>query len=78
MLTLSTMVIGLFVGQWVLRLATDDLLGVISGVTGNAAILTYANRVQPSDRVDAAYAMLFPTMTILKVLCAQVVLGLLR
>ena len=75
---LSAILLGLFVGQWVMRLPTDDLLGVIAGITGNLAILTYANKLQPSDRVDAAYAMLFPTMTILKVLCAQVVLGLLR
>jgi len=75
---LSAILLGLFVGQWVMRLPTDDLLGVIAGITGNPAILTYANKLQPSDRVDAAYAMLFPTMTILKVLCAQVVLGLLR
>ena len=58
-----------------LRVATDDLLGIVSGVTGNPAILIYANKVQQSDRIDAAYATLFPTMTILKVLCAQVALA---
>ena len=39
--------------------ATDDLLGIVSGVTGNPAILIYANKVQRSDRIDAAYATLF-------------------
>ena len=75
---LAAMLTTMFVGHWVLRLATDDLLGVVAGVTGNPAILSFANKVQASDRVDAAYATLFPAMTILKVLCAQVVLGLLR
>ena len=77
-IVLGAMLIGLLVGQWVLGVATDDLLGIVSGVTGNPAILIYANKVQQSDRIDAAYATLFPTMTILKVLCAQVALGLLR
>ena len=65
-------------GQSVLRMATDDLLGVVSGITGNPAILVYANKVQPSDRIDAAFATIFPSLTILKILCAQVALGLLR
>ena len=77
-IVLGAMLIGLLVGQWVLGVATDDLLGIVSGVTGNPAIVIYANKVQQSDRVDAAYATLFPAMTILKVLCAQVALGLLR
>ena len=77
-IVLGAMLIALFVGQWVLGVATDDLLGIVSGVTGNPAILIYANKVQPGDRIDAAYATIFPAMTILKVLCAQVALGLLR
>ena len=59
------------------RMATDDLLGVVSGVTGNPAILVYANKAIPSDRIDAAYATVFPSLTILKILCAQVALALL-
>ena len=73
----STLV-GFLVGQSVLGLATDDLLGVVAGMAGNPAILVYANKMQPSDRIDAAYATVFPSMTILKILCAQVSLGLLR
>jgi putative transport protein len=62
----------------VLRISTDDLLGIASGVTGNPAILVYANTVQPSDRIDAAYATVFPAMTILKIICAQIAIGALR
>ena len=58
--------------------ATDDLLGVVAGIAGNPAILVYANKAQPSDRVDAAYATIFPSLTILKILCAQVALAALR
>jgi putative transport protein len=65
------------VGQYVLRMKTDDLLGVVSGVTGNPAILVYANKTVPSERIDAAYATVFPSLTILKILCAQAALALL-
>jgi putative transport protein len=75
---LGAVVLGFVIGQLMLRMATDDLLGVVSGITGNPAILVYANKIQPSDRIDAAYATTFPSLTILKILCAQVALGLLR
>jgi putative transport protein len=61
-----------------MKMATDDLFGVVSGLTGNPAILVYANRVVTSERIDAAFAIIFPSMTILKILCAQVALGVLR
>ena len=74
---LGAMLIAFLVGHYVLRMATDDLLGVVSGVTGNPAILVYANKTVASDRIDAAYATVFPSLTILKIICAQVALALL-
>jgi len=74
---LAAMAVTFLAGQYVLRLATDDLLGVVSGVTGNPAILVYAKNVVTSDRIEAAYATTFPSMTILKIICAQVALALL-
>jgi putative transport protein len=71
------MAVSFLVGQYVFRMATDDLLGVVSGVTGNPAILVYANKVVTSDRIDAEYATTFPSMTIFKILCAQIALALL-
>ena len=76
-IVLSAVIVGAMVGQYLLRMTTDDLFGVISGITGNPAILVYANRVVTSDRIDAAFAIIFPSMTILKILCAQVALGML-
>jgi len=73
----AAMAVTFLLGQYVLRMATDDLLGVVSGVTGNPAILVYANNAVTSDRIDAAYATTFPSMTILKIICAQVALALL-
>jgi putative transport protein len=76
-IVLGAILAGFLAGS-VLRVATDDLLGVVSGITGNPAILIYAKTVQPSDRVEAAYATVFPSMTILKILCAQIALAVLR
>jgi putative transport protein len=51
---------------------TDDLFGVVSGVTGNPAILGYANRATPTERPDIGFAMVFPSMTVAKILFAQI------
>ena len=76
--SLGAVLVGFLAGALGARMATDDLLGVVSGITGNPAILVYANKVQPSDRIDAAYATIFPSLTILKILCAQIALAALR
>jgi putative transport protein len=73
----AAMLVGFLVGHFVLRMATDDLLGAVSGIAGNPAILVYANRTVESERIDAAYATIFPSLTILKIVCAQVALALL-
>jgi hypothetical protein len=51
----------------------DDLVGVASGVTGNPAILVYSTRMAPTEGPDVGYAMIFPSMTIVKVIAVQIV-----
>jgi putative transport protein len=70
---LTTMAVVLLVGRYVLRIPFDDLLGVASGATGNPAILIYAARMAPTERTDIAYAMIFPSATIVKVIAVQIV-----
>jgi putative transport protein len=77
-IVLTAVLVAALAGQYLMKMATDDLFGVVSGLTGNPAILVYANRVVTSERIDAAFAIIFPSMTILKILCAQVALGVLR
>ena len=77
-IVLAALGVGFVAGQWIFKLATDDLLGLESGITGNPAILVYANKALPSDRIDAAFATIFPSRTILKILCAQIAIGVLR
>lgn len=70
---MTTVAIVLLVGYYVLRIPFDDLLGVASGATGNPAIVVYASRMAPTDRPDIAYAMIFPSATIIKVVAVQIV-----
>src|SRR6478736_1181851 len=70
---LTTVLIVLVVGYYVLKISYDDLLGVASGATGNPAILVYSTKMAPTDRPDIGYAMIFPSMTLVKVIAAQIV-----
>jgi putative transport protein len=70
---LTTVVIVLLVGYYLLKIPYDDLVGVASGATGNPAILVYSTRMAPTERPDIGYAMIFPSMTIVKVIAVQIV-----
>ena len=70
---LTTVLIVLLVGYYVLKIPYDDLVGVASGATGNPAILVYSTKMAPTERPDIGYAMIFPSMTIVKVICVQIV-----
>jgi len=65
----------MLLGHYLFKMSTDDLFGVVSGAAGNPAVLVYANRALPSNRIDVAYATIFPSMTILKIICVQVAIG---
>ncbi|HEY7299265.1 MAG TPA: TrkA C-terminal domain-containing protein [Xanthobacteraceae bacterium] len=70
---LITVAIVLLVGHYLLKVPYDDLMGVASGATGNPAILVYSTRMAPTERPDIGYAMIFPSMTIVKVIAVQIV-----
>ena len=70
---LSTVVMVLAVGFYLMKIPYDDLLGIASGATGNPAILVYSTRMAPTERPDIGYAMIFPSMTIVKVIAVQIV-----
>jgi putative transport protein len=58
----------MLLGLFVYRMPFDDVAGIVAGACGNPAILAYSNRVAPTDRPDLGYAMIFPGMTIVKIL----------
>src|SRR6201986_2175741 len=69
----TTVAIVLLVGYYVLKIPYDDLVGVASGATGNPSILVYSTRMAPTERPDIGYAMIFPSMTIVKVIAVQII-----
>jgi putative transport protein len=70
---LTTVLIVLVVGYYLMKIPYDDLMGVAAGATGNPAILLYGTRMAPTERPDIGYAMIFPSATILKVVAVQIV-----
>jgi putative transport protein len=51
----------------------DQVSGIVAGAIGNPAILAFSNKLTPTDRPDIGYAMIFPGMTILKILFVDIV-----
>lgn len=72
-LVLPVMVLGLFV----YRMPYDEVAGIVAGACGNPAILAYSNRLAPTEKPDLGYAMIFPGMTIIKILFVDIVAKLL-
>lgn len=73
---LTNVLVVMLVGYYVLKIPFDSVVGVMSGATGNPAIPAYGARLLQSERVDVGYATIFPSMTIAKVVLAQVAIGL--
>jgi putative transport protein len=69
---MTTILIVLLAGHFLLRIPFDDLLGIASGAAGNPAILVYAGRMAPTERTNIAYATIFPSATIVKVIGVQI------
>ena len=67
-LVLPVMILGLFV----YRMPFDDVAGIVAGACGNAGILASSNRLAPTDGPDR-YAMIFPGMTIIKILFVVII-----
>ena len=63
----------LTLGLFFFRMPFDEVAGIVAGACGNPAILAYANKLTPTDRPDIGYAMIFPAMTIVKILFVDIV-----
>jgi putative transport protein len=63
----------LILGLLVFRMPYDEVSGIVAGACGNPAILAYSNKLAPTDRPDIGYAMIFPGMTIVKILFVDIV-----
>jgi putative transport protein len=63
----------LLLGLLAFRMPFDEVAGIVSGACGNPAILAYSTKIAPTDKPDVCYAMIFPGMTIVKILFVSVV-----
>lgn len=63
----------LIIGLFVYRLPYDEVAGIVAGACGNPAILAFANKLSPTDKPDIGYAMIFPAMTIIKILFVDII-----
>ncbi len=66
----------LILGLWVCRMPYDEVAGILAAACGNPAVLAYSLRLAPTDRPDIGYAMIFPGMTIVKILFVNIVAAL--
>ena len=73
---LALVAVTLLIGHWLLRMPFDELLDIASGVTGNPAILAYADKLAPTDRPAIGYAVIFPSATIIKIVAVQLLIAL--
>jgi putative transport protein len=67
----------LLMGLFVFRMPFDQVSGIVAGATGNPAIVAYAGKLAPTEKPDIGYAMIFPGMTIVKILFVNIVPALL-
>jgi putative transport protein len=63
----------ILLGLYVFRMPFDQVVGIVSGACGNPAVLAYSSKLAPTDRPDVAFAMIFPGMTIAKILFVDIV-----
>src|SRR5262245_309578 len=56
-----------------MRIPYDNLVDVASEATGSPAIPLCSTRIAPTERPDIGYALVVPSMTIVKVIAMQVV-----
>ena len=62
----------LLICLYVFKLPFDMAAGIMSGATGNPAIIAFTSRTLGTDKPDIGYAMIFPSMTILKIVMVHI------
>jgi putative transport protein len=65
-------------GLWARRMPYDEMAGIVAGTCGNPAILAFATKLTPTDKPDIGFAMIFPGMTIVKILVVNIAAALLQ
>jgi putative transport protein len=74
--TLTTTLLALLVLRLFFKMPYNLLMGIISAMQTQPACLAFANEKDNSGAANIGYATVFPTAMVLKILLAQVILGL--
>ncbi len=74
--TLCVTVPALVIGYKVMHVPFDELLGMVSGIHTQPAAVAFASHVTHSEKVEVGYASVYPAAMIVKVILAQLILGL--
>lgn len=73
-ITLTAVVVALAIAYGGMKMPFDEAIGIVAGVTGNPAILSYASAAVPTNKPELGYAIVFPTSTIIKIIVVQILL----
>jgi putative transport protein len=68
----------LVIGHFLFKFKLDDLIGTTCGVAANPAHASFASKLVPTERTDIAYAITFPTGTIMKIILLQIMLAIMK
>jgi putative transport protein len=71
LITLSTTLLALLVGYKLLKIPPDSMLGFVAGVQTQPACLAFASNLTKSENTNIAYASIYPTAMIVKIILAQ-------
>ncbi|MCB0520632.1 MAG: transporter [Lewinellaceae bacterium] len=75
-ITILTVAIGLLVGKLVFKIPYNLLMGMLSAMQTQPACLAFANEKDESGAANIGYATVFPTAMVVKIILAQVLLGI--
>jgi putative transport protein len=76
-LTLSATALTFLLGHYLFKIPMSLLIGIVSGLHTQPAVLAFASEQTENDLPTIGYATVFPVATIAKILLAQILLGLL-
>jgi putative transport protein len=71
LITFSTTLLALLVGYKLLKIPPDSMLGFVAGVQTQPACLAFASNLTKSENTNIAYASIYPTAMIVKIILAQ-------
>jgi putative transport protein len=74
LITLTTAALIYSVGRWVLKVPTQQLIGMMAGIQTQPAALAFAVEQTKDEVPNAGYASVYPAATILKIIFAQLIL----